>query len=467
MSIKRFVADADTTITNAYKANLTQRGTGSNMGASDILEMFSIYGQQDSGSSELSRILIKFPVTDIQTARTNGQIPASGSCSFYLRMFNAPHGQTLPKDTTAIIQPISRSWDEGYGLDMEDYSDRDAANWEYATSNITWTSNGGDYLSSPTYSASFATGLEDVSVDISPLVEQWISGTTNNYGVGLRLTSSLENDSNSYYTKKFFARRSENYMQRPVIEVRWDSSRKDNRGNFYASSSLASAADNTMTLYFYNYVKGQLQNIPAIGTTGSIYLKLFTSASSGTDLTPTAITGGYVSTGIYSASFAVSTTASYCYDRWYVSGTSSCIHTGSQIIINQLDSSNINPSEKWVTNITNLKLAYTGSEVARLRVFTRKRNYQQNVYTIFNQTIRPDIVENAYYSVWRQNDNLEVIPYGTGSIPYTKLSYDASGSYFDLDMSLFEPEYFYKIKFAYYINGNYEEQPEQFKFKVL
>ena len=36
MGIKRFYATKDNTITNAYANNLTTRGTGSNMGASDI-----------------------------------------------------------------------------------------------------------------------------------------------------------------------------------------------------------------------------------------------------------------------------------------------------------------------------------------------------------------------------------------------------------------------------------------------
>ena len=46
MAIKRYFANADNTITNAYEENLTTRGTGSNMGRADILEVFSLYGQQ-------------------------------------------------------------------------------------------------------------------------------------------------------------------------------------------------------------------------------------------------------------------------------------------------------------------------------------------------------------------------------------------------------------------------------------
>ena len=129
MGIKRYTADLDNTITNAYKSNLTTLATGSNMGLSDSLEVFRIYGQESSGSSELSRVLIQFPITDITTDRTSGVLPASGSVSFYLRMFNAKHPFTLPRNYNMIVAPVSRSWQEGTGLDMENYSDQGYSNW--------------------------------------------------------------------------------------------------------------------------------------------------------------------------------------------------------------------------------------------------------------------------------------------------------------------------------------------------
>ena len=72
MAIKRYTANADNSITNAFESNLQTRGTGSNAGAADVLETFSIYGQESSGSSELSRILVQFPISDISSDRTAG-----------------------------------------------------------------------------------------------------------------------------------------------------------------------------------------------------------------------------------------------------------------------------------------------------------------------------------------------------------------------------------------------------------
>ena len=98
MGIKRFTASIDTTITDAYAENLSTRATSSNMGASDILETFSIYGQKTTESLERSRVLLKFPIEEITSSRASGIIPASGSVSFFLKMFNAEHSETVPRD---------------------------------------------------------------------------------------------------------------------------------------------------------------------------------------------------------------------------------------------------------------------------------------------------------------------------------------------------------------------------------
>ena len=123
MAIKKYYANKDNTITNAFKLDLTTRATDANMGLSDILETFSIYGQASSTSTELERILIEFPVSDISRDRTAGLIPESGSVSFYLNMYNAANNQTTPRELELVVLPISQSWEEGTGLDMDEYRD--------------------------------------------------------------------------------------------------------------------------------------------------------------------------------------------------------------------------------------------------------------------------------------------------------------------------------------------------------
>jgi hypothetical protein len=501
MALKKYKADADTTIVNAYQSDMQTRGTGANAGEADVMETFSIYGRQSSGSSELSRILIKFPVTSITTDRTNSVIPASGSVSFYLRMFNAQHSKTVPRDFKLIVSAISRSWQEGVGLDLEQYTDltkgNSGANWVSASSTTSWTSQGGDYKTSShasdsdvIYSQTFSTGLEDLEIDVSDIVEKWIAGTIGNYGFGVFLSSSYEaytgssapqganltGAKKSYYTKRFFARGSQYFFRRPVIEARWDDSTRDNRGDFYYSSSLAPAADNLNKIYLYNYIRGRLRNIPRVGT-NPILVSLYSGSSdnsvpSGSKLTlydsKNNVTGGWVSTGIYSASVAITAAATpltTLYDVWH---SASVQYSTGSILPKTISGGNTVAKPIYYLKITNLRNKYRSNETARLNLYVRNKYWSPNIYTVANSSVATTSIQSASYRVYRELDAYTAIPYGTGSDLHTVLSYDVSGNYFDFDMSLLEPGYAYAFKFAFYDTElqAWTEQNEAFKFRV-
>ncbi len=171
MPLLRYTASADNTIVNAFQPNLRVRGTGSNAGEADILEVFSIYGRQTTSSQELSRTLIKFPINEISNNRSTSAIPASGSVSFYLKLYNAPSSKTVPTDFTLVANPMKSDWQEGIGLDLEGYKDLTkgniGSNWMSASSTASWNSvsGGGDWLSSSAdyrYEQRFQSGLENL-----------------------------------------------------------------------------------------------------------------------------------------------------------------------------------------------------------------------------------------------------------------------------------------------------------------
>ena len=122
--IRKYTASADTTIVNAFQPNLTRRGTGSNMGMADVMEVFSIYGRETATSSqaqasqELSRMLIKFPATGISADRTANLIPGSGSVRFVLKLYNAQTSKTVPRDYKLVVHKVAKAWEEGVGLDL-------------------------------------------------------------------------------------------------------------------------------------------------------------------------------------------------------------------------------------------------------------------------------------------------------------------------------------------------------------
>ena len=600
------------------------------------------------------------------SAFTNG----SDEASFYLRLFNAEHAQTLPKDAILVVEAIQTDWNEGRGLDMEEYTDLSngdgSSNWEFANSgngpataatatitftdatvvdqtiviistdgtertytakgstnagsgqfintnaaaaatalascinnaaghdskitvsdsgtgvltltqatvgfagnttitsglsNVTvvsfdggfnagfgrvaWARQGGNFHQSPSFTASFAattsgiTGsgpTADLEVNVTDLVYEWYDYESTfgkkNYGFIVRLTgsqeaffegnpagtdfnSSLNNltgSTTSFYTKKFFARGTEFFFKRPVLEARWNDATKDDTGMVFYSSSLATQADNLNTIYIYNYVRGQLRNIPDIGT-GPIFVQLYsgsignTTPSTSSILLPqgggvtsatygahnsagepagTVVTGGFVSTGIYSASFAItrSTDDYNPPDRLFSNDLNKVFavwaNTGkhdqvgriefltSSFFPKRFDTSPQNPSTTYASSITNLKSTYSTNEQARFRVYVREKDWNPTIYTKATSEAQTQIIDSGSYKFFRVIDEHDVIPYGTGSLLHTQMSYDVSGNYFDVDMGLFEPGYAYGIKLAYFNGsvGSYVEQPEIFKFRV-
>ena len=188
MAFKRYYATKDNTITDSFQQNLKTRGTGSNMGQSDILETFYIYAQASATSQEKARILLEFPISDVSSDRSNELIPASGSVSFYLKMTNAKHSTTLPRNYKLSVHAVEGSWQEGNGLDMDEYTDltydNTGSNWVNREGSTAWNEEGGDFYtdSSSSFDATFLVGDEDLEIDVTTLVEQWLDSPGNVLG---------------------------------------------------------------------------------------------------------------------------------------------------------------------------------------------------------------------------------------------------------------------------------------------
>ena len=474
MGIRRYVANKDSTITNAYLHNLKTRAVKSNMGESDTLEIFSIYGQVNASSSETSRILIEFPINQISQDRNSLLIPQSGSVQFVLKLSNAEHGNTTPRKFNLVVAPLSSSWEEGFGLDMESYSHLGPVNWISSSLTTTWQNTGSDYLNTPQTQSYFERGNEDLEVDITTLVEQWLTGTIANNGLIVKLPDTLESETRSYYTKKFFARGSQYFFKRPCIEARFNEAILDDRNYFFNSSSLAPPADNINRLYMYNRHRGLLSDIGG-NLTSSLYCSIYSGTLGPAGLPiPLAnnsnlgfIEASRIRKGVYEAQVVVNTDATLLFDVWH-NGDNLYYYTGSAFDVKSGDGDNESDFQitDYSLNITNLKTVYSNAEQARFNLYIRDKNWDPTIYTVAKSNAENFTIRKAYYKIFRIVDNLTVIPYGDGNIEFTRLSYDDTGNYFDLDMSLFEPGYTYGIKFKFKEFGLEMEQREVFKFRV-
>lgn len=452
--IKRYYATKDNTITNAFRESLATDGRDANMGASDILEVFSIYGQvqdeNDNYSLEESRILIEFDISEIQADIDAGTLD-SGT-QFYLRLFNAEHGRTLPMNFELEVDTITADWEEGAGLDMESYNDLTygkGSSWNEKGAGVTWTSEGGDFTGSPV-TAEFDEGYEDLLVNITAFVNVWLAAPATNYGLIVKLPATATAQTRSYYTKMFFARGTSNFFKKPVIEARWDSQTTDHRKSF-----LSDVSNN---IYLYNEVRGQLTGLSPTPTVA------FYEELGGTEIAATT-TVTEIEEGIYKASTTLTTDASTIYDVWSVGPTE--VVTGSITVLSQapIGAPNVND---LVVSVLNKQDVHYANQTSRFYFYIREKDWSPSIYTV--ATSRPDskVYDNLIYKISKVVTDEIVFDYDT-SDNATTLSYDSNGNFFDLDISMLEPNYVYEIKLALFnvMTKSYQELPFKHRFRVV
>lgn len=472
MSVKKFYATADTTITNAYKENMKLRGTDANMGLSDSLETFFIFGQTADPQAlladklEEARILLKFDTDAI--INHYGSFPSN--VKFVLKLTNAEHPFTLARNYDLKVYHLANSFIEGNGLDMESYRDEGPASWTNRAVSTPWTVAGGlEAGVTEIATQRFDTGEENLEVDITGYIEDIFDGTIpSDNGLIITMDGTLTDGSQeqNFYTKKFFSRSSEFFFKRPVIEARDSNTNSDDRGKFYRASPFV--ASNEQNIYLYNSIDGERTDI-----TGTVALELFEDEAMTTSITTGVVTK--VKTGIYKAEVTVpnTVTVSTIYEKWTATSgeplVTTTVKTGPISLLTRQATTDDGITE-YVTNITNLKTSYTRQETAKFRVYTRQKDWNPTIYTVASKEIENLIVEKMYYKIVRLVDEEIVLDYGIGTNTtnnnHTLVSYDALGSYFDFDMSLLEKGYMYGIKLLFSVNGELREQEEIFKFRV-
>ena len=450
--IKRYYATKDNTITNAYGENLTVRGSDANMGASDILEVFSIYGQtQDENqvySREEARIIIEFDESEISA----DILP--DNTKYYLRLFNAVHGKTLPSNFYLEVSPLEQSWEEGTGLDMEDYSDLTygkGSSWNEAGAGSNWNTSGGHFPNATPVQIYFDEGYENLEIDITTIVEGWIatSNPSPNYGLIIKLPDASTQEQRSYYTKMFYARGTSNFFKQPLIEARWDSQITDQRHHFYS--------DKPNTIYLYNTFRGELVSLGTTVTV-SIYEDLLGSPL----VTETA---EEVSTGIYKADINVTTTSGELYDVW--TADLQTVHTGSISVLEQA------PFEtpemvNLVTTVSNKQNTHYIGQTSRFYFYIREKNWSPNIHTVASTLPKTKVYDKLVYKICKVITDEIIFDYNT-SDSATTLSYDSNGNFFDLDINMLEPNYVYEIKLALFnvMTKSYQELPFKHRFRVV
>lgn len=415
--------------------------SSSNTGKSEILELLHLTKSlSDRGDS---RILMYLDLTALSQSISATDIPSS-SVQYRLQMKNAPHQDEAPSSYDLVVYPLSRSWDEGRGLSMYDEGLKDRnqyTNWANSTSTQTWSIPGGDTISTISASQHFDDGGEDLDVDISNIVYAWLTGNMTNNGLMVRYTDTYESGTIDYAFKKFFSRHVHVPERRPVVSARWSKIVQDDRANMYFGVSG--------TLYYYRYLNGNYDNLSPlfcniINASGAIVQTLTASRPVGTN-------GIHQISGVFvpynSGSFA-------CKDMWFSgNGASQVQYFTGALTVNYFTGAKNPKLDEMTIDITNIKPYYDAGERVILRTFVRERDYKPAVLSLSNLDSAPYFIKNCFYELSNKKTGAVIVPFSTGTLEFSKLSYDSEGSYFEVWTDGLAPDSIYKIKILANYNG--------------
>ena len=209
-----------------------------NTGNDEILELSTF--ESINSTNEVSRILIKFPSSEINSIIANKV--SSSAFDTYLKLSLA-NASNVPLDYTILTHPVSAEWNRGTGrlgnvpittngVSWGFRSELDINAWQITgyTSGTTgsysstgnsgganwWTSSNYQYTQSFT-----ADGTKDIEIKTTNIVSAWYSSSISNQGFILKHSSSLEFTSESKFELKYFSDNTHTVYP-PCLEIRWN-----------------------------------------------------------------------------------------------------------------------------------------------------------------------------------------------------------------------------------------------------
>lgn len=450
------------------------RAYGANVGAAGSLDLFKLYGFTTSASLpniELSRLLVHYDLQPLRDLVAAGRVdPGNPSFKCTLKLFDVYGGQPTPDNFTATVFPLSRSFDEGLGRDVVYYADLDTCNFltgsrgqgpwllsgcglggglpgsvDYVTASanvLGGASLGGSQL--------FRTGEEDLEVDVTLAVSATLAGLLPDEGFRIALADALEGDQLSYFVKRFASRTAFNEDKHPRLIVKFDDSvQDDSQSLFFDSPSY---------LFLYNYVRQAPANLTSgsahtpITGSNSLILKLATEVSGG--WYTLAFTGSqhahgvFPVVGIYSASVELSSNDPVLAAKLAQSGSVKLTPiwgsldgtvtylTGAAVtaLAAERGPATID-NERLIVSVHGLRDSHFSDEETVLRVHLFDVTGPMVTTAVRLPVELPGtVVRDAHYQVRDDATGLVEIPFDTVHNS-TRLSSDARGMYFKLDMA--------------------------------
>jgi hypothetical protein len=221
-----------------------------NSGQNAVCDLWFGGGENSEQHLSISRHLMLFDLDSLRGKIESTEINTGLTVTYKLRMKNAIPLEKVLEQTGGyrklkkavassydlIAFPINKNWDDGRGVDIvkEHYLVKQQgdvpitgfSNWNSATLLSDWDEPGifENPTASTTFSVSqhFSSGSEDIDMDITPLVNSWLSGEIENNGLAIAFRRDHELlTSDTRYIASFFTNKT-NFAFKPFLEVSYD-----------------------------------------------------------------------------------------------------------------------------------------------------------------------------------------------------------------------------------------------------
>ena len=237
-------------LTASKDATIFEQHPTQNTGLDEILEVRKdIKG--DGTDVKVSRILIKFDLSEISQSIVRGTIT---NPKFYLNLYDA-NSTDLAVSQSLWAYPISQSWHGGEGFRFDNPVTQEGSSWDFRTSandKDYWRPEsgsesgsyfqGGAWFNNVYASQSFEYETKDMRMNVTPIVNKWLSKTYANEGFIVKRSGSIgdggdiagtgeEGNNDKLGNFSFFSRQT-NTIYPPKLEVVWEDAK-------YSTGSLS------------------------------------------------------------------------------------------------------------------------------------------------------------------------------------------------------------------------------------
>jgi len=468
MSIFRIYPSKSNTIASGVYSSI-------NSGQNSVTDLWYGGGGTDTAPSKrnsISRFLLNFDLSDLQQKFSSKEINESLVSSYKLKLKNSKPSDLALEDEyeydvlfkkvatsfDLIFFPINKYWEEGRGYDLTkeiyvarqfgNYQVSGVSNWNSATSTVSWNEPG--VYENPTASTAFYTtqhfdiGNEDIDVDITDIVKNWLSGGSQNYGLGIAFRRDYEIlSTDTRYICSFFTEKT-NSAFKPFLEVNYNQVIQDDRKQ--VSNNRPS------NLFFYAFSGHNFANVNLTAVTVDI--------KKGNTVIYSDLIPNQLSTGIY-------------YINVWMSGATAgekYTDTWKNVSFSIYDNQNIEQSFQIQKNyftatkpsINDYVIETYGVEQGMIVHQDEKLRIYCDLRVNFS-TSKPSTSYSLQYRIIMNNQE-EVVPWT--EVNQAVLD-DCKTNYFDLDASWLLHNQTYQISFKISEAGTQRVMPERIDLRVV